>query len=162
MKKKKDTKSEIAKLEEQLKEYKKKAETNLEGWKRAKADYINLKKRVESSNQAAVKYANESLILSLLPILDNFQSAYSTLSKDIEDNNWVKGIGYIKNQLELFLKDNNVEKIEVVGKKFDPEFHEAVESVKSSEGEGTIIEEILKGYKMKDRVIRPAKVKVAR
>lgn len=161
MKKKIDIKNKIKILENKYSECEKQVKINLEGWKRAKADYVNLKKRVENDRSENIKYANKELILNLLPILDNFKSAYNTLPREMEDNDWARGIGYIKDQLEKFLKDYGVEKIKTRGIMFDPEFHEAVEKVKSKEKKGLIIEEILAGYRLNEKVIRPARVKVS-
>ncbi|MFH2104764.1 MAG: nucleotide exchange factor GrpE, partial [Parcubacteria group bacterium] len=80
----------------------------------------------------------------------------------LENDDWVKGIGFIKQQLEKFLEDNRVKVIKAVGEKFDPNFHEAVEEVAAKGKKGTIVEEVLRGYKMDEKVIRAAKVKVAK
>ncbi len=152
--KKEDKQSEIGVLQE-------KAEENMNGWKRALADYENYKKRSEEDKKELVQYASENLILEILPILDNFQSAYKSLPKDLENNNWAIGIRYIKDQFENVLKNNGVEELKTVGEKFNPEIHEAIEKVESEDGEKDIIvEEVVKGYKMGEKVIRAAKVKI--
>jgi molecular chaperone GrpE len=151
--KKKNKKSEIEELKEKLDEA-------MNGWKRALADYENFKRRSEEDKKELVQYACENLILEILPILDNFQSAYKSLPKDLEDNNWAIGIKYIKDQFENVLKGNGVEELKTVGEKFNPEVHEAIEKVKSEEEKDMIIEEVVKGYKMGDKVIRAAKVKI--
>lgn len=159
---KKISKKDIEKLKKELDQAKKKAEENLAGWKRALADYANFRKREEEARKNLIKYANEGLILEILPILDNFQSAYKTLPKDLKENSWVLGIKYVKLQFENLLKNIGVEEIKTVGEKFNPELHEAVDKIKagSSEKSGIIVEEILKGYKLNGKVIRAAKVKV--
>jgi len=152
---KKNSRDPLTECQEKMEEYK-------AGWLRAKADYANLQKRTAASSGEAIKFANAGLILELLPVVDNFQSAYSTLPAELEDDNWAQGIGFIKQQLEKLLEDNKVVVIKAVGEKFDPNFHEAVEQVAAKEKEGMVVEEVLRGYKLGDKVIRPAKVKVAK
>ena len=151
--KKKSKKNEIEELKEKVKK-------TTDGWKRALADYENYKKRSEEDKKELVQYASENLILEILPVLDNFQSAYRALPKDLEGNSWAEGIKYIKVQLEDVLKNNNIEELKTVGEKFDPEVHEAIEKVKSKSKKNVVMEEIVKGYRMGDKVIRAAKVKI--
>jgi len=159
---KKFSKKDIDKLKKELEEAKRKAEENLAGWKRALADYANFKKREEEAKKELIKFANENLILEILPIFDNFQNAYKSLPKDLEKNNWVEGIKYIKLQFENILKKIGVEEIKTVGEKFNPELHEAVEKVKINEKKsGVVVDEVSKGYKLNGKVIRVAKVKVS-
>jgi len=84
---------------------KKQAEEYLAGWKRAKADLINYKKRQEEVVQEFIKFASQDLILELLPMLDNFRLAAKHLPKELENSEWVKGVFQIKNQLENLLKE---------------------------------------------------------
>jgi len=109
-----------------------------------------------------VKFANEQLILNILDILDNIYIAEEKLPKDLEENEWVKGMLSIKNQILEFLKNQGVEQIDCLKKEFDPNFHEAVEMTESNSKSGTIIKEIKKGYTLNGKVIRPAKVKIAK
>ncbi len=142
---------------------KKQAEEYLAGWKRAKADLINYKKRQEEVVQEFIKFANQDLILELLPMLDNFRLAAQHLPKELENSEWVKGVFQIKNQLENLLKTRGIEEIKSVGEKFNPELHESVEEVESSDKkEGMIVEEVQKGYKLNGKVIRAARVKVVK
>ncbi|MBU1177764.1 nucleotide exchange factor GrpE [Patescibacteria group bacterium] len=153
--KQKSKNDELAECQAKIEEYR-------AGWQRAKADYANLQKRTAANNIEAIKFANASLVLDLLPIVDNFCSAYKALPTELESDDWVKGIGFIKQQLEKFLEDNKVTAIKAVGEKFDPNFHEAVEQVKSEKKKGIVVEEILRGYELDGKVIRVAKVKVAK
>ena len=142
---------------------KKQAEEYLAGWKRAKADLINYKKRQEEVVQEFIKFASQDLILELLPMLDNFRLAAQHLPKELENSEWVKGVFQIKNQLENLLKTRGIEEIKSVGEKFNPELHESVEEVESSDKkEGMIVEEVQKGYKLNGKVIRAARVKVVK
>lgn len=146
---------EIEKLKKELETVKKESMEHLNGWKRAKADYLNREKEINREKVDWVKFANLELILNLLPVLDALNQSLKQVPIDLKENEWVKGIFQIKQQLEDFLKTQGVEKIKAVGEKFNPDFHEVVE--KRGEQE-EIIEEIQVGYKMHDQVIRPAKV----
>jgi len=145
----------IKKLQEELEAAKKLAEEHLNGWKRAKADYLNREKEIEKDKIVWIKFANLELILNLLPILDSFEQSAKNLPENLKNDEWAKGILKIKEQFENFLKAQGVEKIKTLGEKFNPELHEAVEK-KGDKGE--IIEEIQAGYTMHGKVIRPAKV----
>jgi len=149
----------------------------LAGWQRSRADFLNYKKEEMERISEILKYAGEELILKILPILDNFDLAEKKLPRNNNDENSkgplppeegvygasIKGILQIKTQLQDFLKSQGVEEIKCLGKKFDPNFQEAVEEVEKKEVEsGTVIEEIQKGYRLHGKVIRPAKVKVAK
>ena len=133
----------------ELEKYKKQAEEYLNGWKRAKADYLNLKKEMETQNKEIREWLSKIFLLPMLEIMDNFDRA-GTLDAGIEN---------IKKQFEDFLKANGVEAMKVIGEKFDPLMHEAVESVDGGES-GRIIEEARRGYLVNGEVLRPAKVKV--
>ncbi|MCD6471464.1 nucleotide exchange factor GrpE [bacterium] len=152
-------KQEIKKLKKELQFTKEKATEYLNGWKRAKADYINREREIEKEKEEWKKFANLNLILDLIPIFESFELAVKKISeknKKIEDN-IVQGINQIKKQFDKLLESAGVERIKTVGEKFNPELHEIVEK----RGEGNeIVEEIQSGYKMYDKVIRPAKVVV--
>jgi len=133
----------------ELEELKKKSEEYLNGWKRERADFINYKKdEIERIGQL-VKYANEEIILNLLPVLDNLCLA----ANHVKD----PGVLQIQKQLEDFLAKEGIKPIEVLGKKFDPVIMEAVD------GDGEVVsEEVQKGYTMHEKLIRPAKVRVTK
>lgn len=126
------------------------------------ADFENYKKRVQQEREEFAGFANTGLLLQILPIIDNFRLATKHLPEDLKNNNWAQGVLHIEKQLEQVVADEGITKIESTGKMFDSYLHEAVEEVESAEKEGIIIEEILKGYKLKDKVIRHAKVKVSK
>ncbi len=133
----------------ELEEAKNKCDEYLNGWKRERADFLNYKKDEAERMSHLIKYANEGLILEILPILDNLCLAASHV-KD-------PGIEQIKKQLEDFLKKEGIEAIETIGKPFNPNTMEAVD------GEGEkVSEEIQRGYTMHGKVIRPAKVKITK
>lgn len=150
-------------LEKKLEECQKLKEEYLTGWQRARADLLNYKKEEFERVGEILKYAGESLILKLLPILDNFEIIEKKLSENLKNNQEVKGVFQIKNQILDFLKSQGLEEIKSLGEKFDPNFHEVVEEVELKDKEpGIIIEEIQKGYKINNRLLRPARVKVVK
>lgn len=119
------------------------------------ADFENYKKNAEREKEIFVKFAKEDLIKKLLPVLDEYESAFKSNEGDIE------GFKIIYKNLYKILEGEGLKPIESVGEKFDHNYHEAVmQGV--SEKEGTILEEFQKGYMLHDRVIRHAKVKVAK
>lgn len=155
--------NDIQKVKQDLELASKKAEEYLDGWKRAKADYLNLKKETEKRQQEIVQFASFALICELLPIYDHFKLALSHVPKDQNEAEWVKGFFHVKNQLQDLFKRLGIEEIKTVGEKFNPEFHEAVIHEKK-EGFKTdmILEEVKSGYTWHGKVIQPAKVKVAK
>ncbi len=129
---------------------------------RAQADFDNFRRRARTEKEEFLKYASLKIIEPLLPILDNFERALTSSkeTKDIEA--LVKGLDMVYRQLEQIMEQEGVTVIEAVGQPFNPQFHEAIMQVQSDEyEEGTVVEEIVKGYKMKDKVIRPAMVRVS-
>ena len=150
-------------IEKELKECQKLKEEYLNGWKRAKADFLNYKKEEAERMAKLIKQGKEEFVFELLPVLDDFYVAERELPERLKDDKWIEGVLKIRNQLFNFLKNQGVEEIQCLGKKFDPNFHEAVGEVEKKDVEPeTIVEEVKKGYLFYGRVIRPAKVKVAK
>lgn len=159
--KKSKKESEVKKLKKKLEEIEKQKKEYLAGWQRERADFLNYKKNEMERISELLKYANSGFVLKLLPVLDNFDIAQKKISKKAKSNKDIKGLLQIKSQLKDFLKTSGIEQIEVLGKKFDPVYHEIIELVEKKEKEsGVIIEEIQKGYMIHGKVLRPAKVKV--
>lgn len=129
---------------------------------RALADFDNYKKRAALERDQFVQFANESLITSLLPILDGFNRAMEAGKKSKAGEEMTKGIALVKKQLEDILKKHGVKEIEALGKPYDPNLHEAILQKEHSGPEGIIIEEMQKGYTLHGRVIRPSMVIVSR
>ncbi len=146
---------EIEELKKSLEEEKKKAEEYLNGWKRAKADYLNLEKKTVEERREIVRMANLEFILNFLPLLDSFNKLTEHLPSEIKETDWGKGVWQFKEQLEKFLDEAGVKKIKTINEKFDPFFHDIVE--KKGEGD-RIIEEVAAGYLLNNEVIRPARV----
>ncbi len=122
-------------------------------WKRALADYKNLEKRVSEEKEAVLNFSNSVLILRILPVLDNLK----TLVKHIDD----AGLKMIIKEFEKILKEENVEEISALDMEFDPAYMEAIETVFVDESKtGKVIEVLQSGYLLKNKVLRPARVKV--
>ena len=151
------------KLEQELERLKATAEDYLNGWKRAKADYINFKKDNERRQQEIIQFANAALLAELLPIFDHFKLAFRHIPPDQKEVDWVTGFTHIKNQFTEFFKRLGIAEIKTVGEHFNPEFHEAVahEDHQGTES-GIIFEEVKPGYTLHGKVLKPAKVKVAK
>lgn len=157
----------INKLRKQLNEYKEKYEA-LEAEKkqltdrmlRIQADYDNFKRRTEKERIAERKYQAQDLATELLPVIDNFERALQTEVSD-ENKGFKDGMVMIYGQLQNALKSQGIEAIEAVNKEFDPNIHHAVMQVEDENFDSNVIvEELQKGYMLKDKVIRPAMVKV--
>ena len=150
-------------LKKKLAESEKKRDEYLAGWQRARADFLNYKKEEMERIGDLLKYGVEELILKMLPILDNFNLTEKKLSEELKNDESGKGILQIKTQILDFLKNQGVEEMKTIGKKFDPNFHEATEMIEKKDVEsGTVLEEIQKGYTIHGKVLRPAKVKVSK
>lgn len=147
-------KEKLAKVEQERDEY-------LNGWKRAKADFINYQKEEAARLEEAVRYGNEGLLRGLIAAMDSFDLALS-LEKGKEEAPEVKGMIMIRAQLEAFLKNQGMEAVRAQGEQFNPAFHEAVAEVESEKPPGTIVEEVSRGWKLYNKVVRPARVKIAK
>lgn len=153
----------IKKLRDELKTVNKERLEYLTGWQRAQADYVNLKKESSESLIRGKEIGREQLLDSLLPALDSFDMAIGNKeSWEKVDANWRNGIEYIYSRLLTALTENNVTVIDTVGAPFDPNLHEAIENIPTDDIalDHTIESIIQKGYKMSDRILRPARVKV--
>ena len=132
----------------------------LANWQRAQADFINYKRRAEQEKQDAAKFSNAMLILNLLPILDDLERALGSVSTKLAGFTWVDGIHLIYRKLQKTLELHGLTEVRAVGEDFDPNLHEAI--MYGDGEEGKVVEDLQKGYKLHDRVIRPTIVKVGR
>ncbi|WP_322904905.1 nucleotide exchange factor GrpE [Paenibacillus campi] len=129
---------------------------------RAQADFDNFRRRTQKEKEELAKYASAQLITELIPVIDNFERAMATKPDHPELESFGKGVDMIFRQLSDVLKNAGLTTMETVGQPFNPEFHQAVMQVESDEyEEGTVVEELQKGYVLKDKVLRPAMVKVS-
>lgn len=142
--------------------FKEEAETNLAGWKRAMADYENLHRRMGEENRKARMNGTEEALHAMLPVLDYFDAAFTSIPKEICKNEWVIGMTNIQKAFHNALQTQGVEAINDAEVSFDPKQHEAVEHIKDeTKPPGTILAVVAKGYRLGDKVLRPAKVKVS-
>ena len=149
-------------LKKQLKECAEIKQEYLAGWQRAKADFLNYKKQEIERLEKLLQYAGESFIIEMLPILDNLETAKKNLPEKLKKDENIIGLLQIEKQIKSFLKEKGLEEIKCLDRKFNPEFHEVVEQVKVSNKEpGIIVEEIKKGYKLHNKIIRPSRVKIS-
>jgi molecular chaperone GrpE len=138
------------------------ADENHERYMRAQADFDNFRRRSRLEKEDFAKYASVKLIEQLLPIVDNFERALAASRQAKDLDALLKGIEMTAKQLDQVLEQEGLKAIETVGEPFNPEFHQAIMQVESeAHEEGIIVEEIQKGYILKDKVIRPAMVKVS-
>lgn len=140
------------------------ADENWEKYVRLTADFDNYKKRAARERSEGMRYANEALIEKLLPVVDNFEAALGAMEGTDTSVDSVKtGVKMIYSQLKAFLTENGAEEIDAAGQEFDPNLHEAVGQEAAADlPEGQIVKQMRKGYKLRDRLIRPAMVVVAK
>lgn len=127
---------------------------------RERASFINYRRRSELEQKEWQQYAGLQLIKKLLPVVDDFERALAQ-APDPAANPWVAGLTMINRKLRKILEDEGVTPIESLNQPFDPNLHEAVE-YDSGEGEDIVVTELARGYRMRDRVIRPAMVRVGK
>lgn len=140
----------------------KQADENQQRYLRAQADFDNFRRRTTKEKEELAQYASMKLIGQLLPVVDNFERAVAAAGGNQDFEALAKGVGMIFRQLEQTLEQEGLKAMEVVGEPFNPEFHQAIMTVESEEHEeGIIVEEVQKGYILKDKVLRPAMVKVS-
>jgi molecular chaperone GrpE len=145
-------------LEKILAYTKQKADEYLDSWKRAQADFINYKRRAELEKMEMGVYANTQLILTLLPVLDDFERAFNAISHKHAKTDWMDGIRLVEKKLKTILEAQGLSPIKAVGETFDPNLHEALMHTKGEDG--IVVQEMQKGYKLHDKVIRPSQVAV--
>lgn len=167
----------IEELQKALERAQAEAEANLNGWKRSEADFQNYQKRKENENKELIDFAREVAVAKLLPSLDTLEQALKHApeasgqwtvdsgqeSKKFVDDyqQWVTGIDGLVKQLDKALEELGVKKVEAVGKKFDPNFHEAVREVPGDE-DGMVVEEYQTGFELNGKLIRPAQVAISK
>ncbi len=150
-------------LEQQLDEERKKAAENLDNWRRTAAEFANYKRRVEKEKAEYSQYANTVLLAKLLDVMDGFDAAFKAIPEAFRNEPWVEGIRLTEQKLRRVLESEGVKPIEAQGKDFDPNYHEAMfYEPTPGEPEGRVTGEFQRGYTLGERVLRPARVKVAK
>lgn len=153
---------EIEELKLEIEELQGKNDTLKNEYARAYADTENMKKRLQNEFDLKMKYHIQDFAKEMIPVIDNCERALALEVKDEADENYRKGFEMVKNQLWGALQKEGVEEIEALGQPFDPNWHQAM-LAEHQEGveEGIVLEVLQKGYKLKDRLLRPAMVKIS-
>lgn len=153
----------IKKIQEKLRLCQKERQEFLDGWQRAQADSINIKKRAEDEKKNIVSYATEEILQELFPVLDAFDMVFKD-SDALEkvDPNWVKGVEYILVQFNSVFNNRNIESFSPLNEKFNQDEHNSIELIETDDKkkDHVVLEVVQKGYKIGDKVVRPATVKV--
>jgi molecular chaperone GrpE len=151
-----DIKSRLAALEQEAAE-------NKAGWQRTAADFANYRRRTEQEREAALGLASELLLLKVLAVADDFDRALAQMPKELAHLGWIEGIVAIDRKLRALLESEGVTPIDAAGKRFDPREHEAVVHEETTEAaDETVLGELQRGYRIRDRVLRPSLVSVAK
>jgi molecular chaperone GrpE len=148
--------NDIEGLKKALSEEKSKCELNLTRWQRAQADFVNFKRFSEQEKAETCQFANVGLLCTILPVLDDLERALATIPPEEADHKWVKGFKLIEHKFRDTLKKQGVTPITALGMEFDPHFMEAITCGKGKKD--MVVQELERGYKLNEKVIRPAKV----
>lgn len=143
-----------------LAEERDKAQSYLSSWQRAAADYQNLKRRMEQERSEVGRLANASLVINLLPLIDDLERALRTVDTNLAGLTWIDGIWLIYRKFQAVLENAGVKEIPAEGLPFDPNVHEAIGEAHGEEGK--VVSVVQKGYSLGDRVVRPAMVIVGK
>ena len=155
--------AELDALRQQVLKAEQEAADNRAGWQRTAADFANYKRRTEQDREQSLGLANEALLSKLLVIVDDFDRAIANMPPELRGMGWADGIAAIDRKLRLLLDSEGLTPIEAVGKPFDPHEHEAVVQEETAQvPEGTVTSELQRGYRIRDRVLRPSMVAVAK
>jgi molecular chaperone GrpE len=150
----------IESLKEALVQEKEKAERYLDNWQRTEADFRNYKAREEKEKKDLIDWANSTLVCDILPVLDAFDRAFEGVAPTDKELSWITGFRQIQKMLLDVLSKHGLDEMKCVGETFDPSFHEAV--VQQEGTEGVILDEVRKGYTLKDKVLRAPQVAVGK
>jgi len=154
--------AQVDELRAQLAQVEHEAQEMRGNWQRSAADFANYRRRTEQDRLATLGLANEALLSKLLAIVDDFDRAIANMPAELANVGWAEGIVAIDRKLRQLLESEGLTPIEAEGRPFDPREHEAVVREETAEvPEGTITAELQRGYRLRDRVLRPAMVAVA-
>ena len=153
----------VDELEARIAQLEKEAAANRDNWLRAAADYKNFKRRVDQERADLIRSASAGLLLKLLPVLDDMERAIGSTPPEVAATPWYEGIKLIAQKLQTIVESEGITPIESLGQDFDPNQHEAVLYEEAGSGQGgKVVAELQKGYKLRDRVLRPTMVKVGK
>lgn len=155
--------AEIERLKAELESARSGADEYLAALQRERAEFLNYKRRTAEEREAMLGLANESLLSKVIAIADDFDRAVDAKPAEIADHAWVEGMAAIDRKLRLLLESEGVRPIDAApGRVFDPREHDAIANVPGTDRrDGEIVEEVRRGYRLRDRVLRPALVAVA-
>ncbi len=156
-----DLMEKLEELQRELTEARERGDENLRNWQRTAADFSNYKRRTEEERELVAQFASAVLIGKLLTVLDDFDRALDNVPAEAHEG-WVDGVRLVERKLRGLLEAEGVTAIEAVGKPFDPNFHEAVVHEQTADHpDNEVVGELQRGYRLHDRVLRPALVRVA-
>lgn len=148
--------------QQEIEQLKQQADEHYQRLLRAQADFDNFRRRTRQEKEEFAKYASLKVVEQLLPVVDNFERALAAGKESNDYDALLKGVDMIFRQLDQVLAAEGLKPMEAVGQPFNPEYHQAIMQVESDEHEeGIVVEELQKGYLLKDKVLRPAMVKVS-
>ena len=147
-------------LEQQVAAERAKAAEYLDNWQRSHAEFLNYRRRTESERADMAAFANAALLTKLLPVVDDFDLALANVPAEARASSWLEGIALIQRKLQRLLESEDVTVIEALGQPFDPKLHEAVMMDDDTREPHTVVAELRKGYRLRDRVLRPTLVRV--
>jgi molecular chaperone GrpE len=151
----------IQELEHELETARTQSDDHMRSWQRSAADFANYRRRIEQERRAVGDLSNAVLLSKLLAVLDDFNRALASVPEETHEG-WVDGVSLVERKLRSVLESEGVTPIEAVGEPFDPNLHEAVVHEETDEyPDNTVIDEVQRGYRLRDRVLRPALVRVA-
>jgi molecular chaperone GrpE len=156
--------AEVERLQKELDESRERADRYHQNWQRSAADFQNWKRRTDQEKTELTRYAEGALTAELLRVLDDFERAFGSLPPDLRSLTWIEGMFLIWQKLHGLLQSRGLQPIEAEGQDFDPHIHEAVLREEDSEGVESlvVVQELQRGYRFHDRVLRPTMVKVGR
>jgi molecular chaperone GrpE len=151
----------INELEQRIAALELEVEEQKSNWMRSVADFKNYKRRTESEREDLIRNASAGLILKLLPIVDDLTRAMEHVPEEVSNNPWLNGVKLVQRKLETVLEGEGLQPIAALGEEFDPKLHEAVMFEEAGEEQShKVVQELQRGYKLGERVLRPTMVKV--
>ncbi|GAB4114668.1 MAG: nucleotide exchange factor GrpE [Roseiflexaceae bacterium] len=154
--------SDIAALQERIAQLEKENAEHKDQWMRAVADYKNFKRRADAERSELIRGASANLLMKLLPIMDDLERAMGSVTPEVAESKWYAGFKLIPQKLGNVLESEGVTPIEALGQEFDPNLHEAVIYEEAEGQEGKVTGDLQRGYKLREKVLRPSMVKVGK
>lgn len=153
----------VEELQSRLEQEQKQSKEYLDAFQRARADFLNLKRRTDQERTTISADARERMILRVLPIVDDFERALANVPENLKGEPWVNGVNMIEKKFKTLLEQENITELPALNTEFNPHLHDAVQRDEDAEGEKDWVTDVYqKGYKMGDKVICHAVVKVGR